>query len=240
MIALAWAALVLAATIAVVIRDREHAWWLDELAALEVEAHERAIPVAVAGFSAQRKHLGSDGCEMHDGIAFTSDGFTLLTDAGSITVAPRRPILLIAATARVDDGNVTLPGGTELLLYRPIRLPRRSTRRYPWIAYRTAFLADEDYVLLADRGVRFFGYGVHDERLSLVRLGLLLFAAIHAGLRAAAGSLPYRVIVALGLLALSVDAARDFGVTWRAVQRRLPPRARQAALERARSRRINR
>lgn len=233
MIALAWAALVLAATIAVILRDREHVWWLDELAALEVEAHARAIAVALAGVGDERKHLGTDAEPISDGIRFLSSGFTLLTDQGWITISTDQWVMLIAQDARIDGDDVSLPGGTELLLYARIRPPRRSPKRGSWIEYCADLHSNERGVLLADRGVRFFSAGLPHGRLSLLRLALVLVAATHAGLRATAGSLPYLIIIALGTLALALDAQRGFERTWRAVHRP-DPRAWSAALERAR------
>lgn len=232
MIALAWAALLLAATAAVILRDREHAWWLDELAALEVEAHERATPVALAGV--ERRQLGNAAEEIKAGIRFYSTGFTLLTDQGWTTIVPDQWVMLIAQAARIHDGTVSLPGGTELLLYHRIRPPRRSPDDESGIAYYTDLLSNERGVLLADRGVRFFPGLVPADRLSRVRLALVLVAATHAGLHAAAGSLPYLAIITLGTLALCVDAARSFPTTWRVVHRPVDPRAWPAALERAR------
>jgi hypothetical protein len=193
----------------------------------------RAITVALAGVGDEQA-LGTDAEPISDGIRFCSTGFTLLTDQGWLAIAPEQWVMLIADAARMDGDTVTLPGGTELLLYARIRPPRRSPDRYPWIAYLADLHSNERGVLLADRGVRFFSAGLPRGRLSLLRLGLVLVAATHAGLRAAAGSLPYLIIVALGTLALARDAQRSFETTWRAVHRP-DPRAWPAALERARN-----
>jgi hypothetical protein len=232
-VVVAWAILLGLATAAVVRRERDDIWWLHELAALEVEAHARAIPVVIAGIERQRQPLGNGALQIEEGIFFESTGFVVVAPGGPLTIEPGQHVTLIAATAVIDDGTVTLPATTELLLYRPIRGPRRAAPAS--MRFRLALVTEERGTVLADRGLRLFRGYAQEHRTSWIRVALVALAAVHVAIHAT--ELPWALVLAAWLAALVYDANQDFATSSRVVRGEHDPRAWPDAVERARAQR---